>query len=105
MLDLNDTERDVFRHMDTKDQVMALFDMTRYVRGEIAGMRRDLINFTNDIREYRNKREAEEEGTTQKIERVLGKRFDFWLYFRDKIFPPVVTTIIIALLYLAFQQP
>ena len=105
MLDFNDTERDVFRRMQTNDQVMALFDMTRYVRGEIAGMRKDLINFTMDIQNYRVKREANEEDTTAKIERVLGSKFDFGVWFRDKVLPSVITTIVIALLFLAFKSP
>lgn len=105
MLDFQDTERDVFKRMQTSDQIMALFDMMRYVRSEIAGMRKDLIGFTDDVKDYRTKREQSEEGTTQKIERVLGKRFDFGAYLRDKVVPQILTLIIIALLYLAFQKP
>ena len=105
MLDFNDTERDVFKRMESKDQIMGLFDMTRYVRGEIAGMRRDLIEFKEDNKTYRNQREQIEQSTTAKIETILSKRFDFWVYFRDKILPAIMTTIIIALLYLAFNKP
>jgi hypothetical protein len=103
--DFNDTEREVFQHMNTKDQIISLFDMSRYVRGEIAGMRRDLINFLADNKTYRAQREEKEQDTTDKIEAVIGKRFDFAVYLRDKIAPPIVTMIVIALLYLAFQKP
>lgn len=105
MLDFHDTERDVFKRMESQEQIMALFDMTRYVRSEIASIKRLLIDLQTDITNYRNKREESEQGTTEKIERALGKRFDFWAYFRDKIIPPILTMIVIALLYLAFQNP
>ena len=105
MLDFHNNERDVFKRQEPKDQVMALFDMTRYVRGEIASVKRLIIDLQQDIQTYRAKREEEETGTTQKIERALSKQFDFWAYFRDKIIPPILTMVIIALLYLAFQRP
>jgi hypothetical protein len=105
MLDFNDTERNVFKRMEANDQIMALFDMTRYVRNEIAGMRKDVIGLTEDIRAYRFKREASEENTTAKIERVLGSKFDFGVWFRDKVLPSVITTIVIALLFLVFKSP
>ena len=105
MIDFQDTERDVFKRMDTKDQIMALFDMTRYVRGEIAGMRRDLILFLENNKAYRAQREEKEQNTTAKIEAILSKRFDFGVWFRDKVLPAVITTVVIALLYLAFQKP
>jgi hypothetical protein len=103
--DFQDTERNIFRHMQATDQIMALFDMARYVRSEIAGMRKDLINFTDDVKAYRNSREQSEEGTTQKIERILSTKFDFGVWFRDKVLPSVITTIVIALLFLVFRTP
>ena len=105
MLDFNDTEREVFRRQQPSDQIMALFDMARYVRGEIAGMRKDLIHFTEDVLAYRNHREQSEEGTTEKIERILSSKFDFGVWFRDKVLPSVITTIVIALLFLVFKSP
>lgn len=105
MLDFQDAERDVFRRMEIKDQSMALFDMLRYVRSEIAGTKRLVIEMQEDIKTYRVHREQSEEGTTQKIENALNKRFDLGIYMRDKIIPPVLTMIVIALLYLAFQSP
>lgn len=105
MLEFQDTERDVFKRMEFKDQSMALFDMLRYVRSEIAKTNRLLIDLQNDITTYRVHREQNEQGTTQKIENALNKRFDLGIYMRDKIIPPVLTMIVIALLYLAFQNP
>jgi len=105
MLDFHDTERDVFKRMEHQDQSMALFDMMRSVRGEIAATKRAILDMQEDVTKYRRVREIKESNTEQKIESILAKRFDFWAYFRDKIIPPILTMIIIALLYLAFQNP
>jgi hypothetical protein len=100
-----DTERDVFKRMEFKDQSIALFDMLRYVRAEIASTKRAIMDLQTDLLAYRNQREEKEQGTTEKIENVLSKRFDFWKWFIDKVMPTIATIIIMALLYLAFQKP
>ena len=105
MLDFNDTERDLFKRMQANDQIMALFDMARHVRGEIAGARKDIIELRDDIKNYRHTREEKEQGTTEKIKAVLNERFDFWKWFMDKVMPTLATTIILALLYLIFNKP
>ena len=105
----HDVERDVFKRMENHDQSMALFDMMRFIRNELAAIRRELIDFQNNVFDYRHKREQTEgkqdQNTTDKIEAILNKRFDFFVYFRDKIFPPIATMIVIALLYLVFKSP
>jgi hypothetical protein len=103
--DFEDTERDVFKRLEIRDQSMALFDMLRYVRAEIAGTRRDLIEMRDDMKNYRRTREEKEQGTTEKIEAVLNKRFDLLKWFTDKVLPAIVTFILFALLYLAFNKP
>jgi hypothetical protein len=104
MLDF-DSERSTFKHMDFKDQSIVLFDMLRYIRSEIAGLRKDFIAFQNDVQQYRMQRESTEMTTTSKIKKVLGERFDFWTWFRDKVLPTILTTIIVAVLILAFGKP
>lgn len=100
-----DQEAASFDDMQTKDQTRALFNMMRYVRAELANLRRDLIDFQGDLRAYRRQREQDEQNTTAKIKRVLGERFDFWVWFRDKVMPNFVWFILMALMYLAFQRP
>lgn len=105
MIDFNDTERDVFKRMEHQDQSMALFDMLRYVRQEIASTKRIMLNFQADIQNYRSQREEKEHGTTEKIKAVLNERFDFWKWFMDKVMPTIATSGILALLYLIFNKP
>ena len=63
------------------------------------------MDMQDDLKNYRHTREEKEQGTTQKIKAILNERFDIGVYIRDKIVPPVLTMIVIALLYLAFQSP
>jgi hypothetical protein len=105
MQDIPDTERNLFRRMETSDQVMALFDMTRYIRSEVAAIRKDIIELRDDLKSYRATREEREQNTTAKIKAVLNERFDFWKWFMDKVMPTLATTTIIALLYLIFNKP
>jgi hypothetical protein len=105
MNDFPDTERNLFRRMETSDQVMALFDMTRYIRSEVAAIRKDIIELRDDLKSYRATREEKEQNTTAKIKAVLNERFDLWKWFVDKVLPTIATTIILALLYLAFSKP
>ena len=38
--------------------------------------------------------------TEEKIERALGKRFDVWAYFRDRVLPVVLIAVIMKVLQL-----
>lgn len=105
MIDFQDTERDIFKRMESRDQTLALFDMTRYVRSEIAKLNKTLLDIQADQTHYRAQREEHEQSTTQKIEAVLSKRFDFGVWFRDKVLPTIITIIVLAVLILAFDQP
>jgi hypothetical protein len=106
MMDMQDTERDLFKRMSNNDQIMALFDMTRYVRAEIASTKRAVLDLGEDLRTYRQIREKSEkhQSTTQKIQAIMDKR-DVLKWFVDKVLPAIITTILIALLYLAFKTP
>lgn len=93
--------------MGEHDQVMALFDMLRYLRGEIASVKRDILDLHADLTHYRNLREqkeVKEQTTSQKIRAVIKEQFDFWAWFRDKVLPSILTVIVLALLVLAFSK-
>jgi hypothetical protein len=105
MLDFQDTERDLFKRMEFKDQAIALFDMLRYVRAEIASTKHAVLDMQNEMHNYRNQREDKELSTSDKIEAILNKRFDFWKWFMDKVMPAIATAVVLALLYLVFQKP
>ena len=53
--------------------------------------------------------DADEEDTTEKVAaevaKIFASRFDFWVWFRDKVLPTIILTIILGLLYLVFGNP
>lgn len=100
-----DTDQNNFRKLTMENQIISLFFTMRYVRNEIAVIHKELIEFTEDSKLYRTKREIAEEDTTEKIQRILGAKFNFGIWFRDKVLPSVITTIVIALLFLVFRSP
>lgn len=105
MIDFQDTERDVFKRLEYKDQSIALFDMLRYVRAEISSIKRALLDMQNDITSYRHTREEKEQGTTEKIKAVLNERFDLLKYFMERVLPNILTVIVLGILYFVFGKP
>lgn len=101
-----------FLRMTDQEKMAALYDMVTFIRNDMANLKKNIIEIRNDfetfqretrkVRQMREEREAEEETTIDKIEKVLSKRFDAWVYFRDRILPTILTLIITALLYVAF---
>lgn len=104
--DFHDNERELFKLMPEHEQIMALFDMMRYVRSEIASTKRAVLDLGDDLHTYRKIREQSEsmQTTTQKIQAIMDKR-DVLKWFVDKVLPSIVTVIMVALLFLAFQKP
>jgi hypothetical protein len=108
----DDIQKSAFLLLPLNEQMAVLFDMQRYLRGEIASVKKEFIDFEEELRQVRRNREKREEKhdqdmltTTEKIALALSKRFDVWTYFRDKILPQILTLIIIGLLYLIFGVP
>jgi hypothetical protein len=108
MLDITqDTERQIFSRMQSNEQIMALFDMLRYVRAEIASTKRAVLDMQDDLTTYRRMREQRETplNTEGKIQAALDSRFNFGIYLRDKVVPGILQLALIALLYLIFSKP
>lgn len=99
-----DTERKRFRDLTPGERTLVLFDSVRAIRGDIANLKRAVLDFQEDLTVYRHHREEKEQSTEEKIETILNKRFDFWTWFRDKVLPSIVTFIVMALLYLVFAK-
>lgn len=106
--ELNDS-RIAFELLPPQEQLMIVYDMLTYVRATIANMEKRNIEFQEDQRAYRTKRERQEDAisltTSRKIEKILSGRFDAWVYFRDKILPPVLIAIVLGVLYVVFGRP
>lgn len=103
-----DDSRVSFEKLQPIDQMMIVYDMLTYVRSTIAKMEKNNIEFQQDQRTYRIKRERAEQTTSlttsRKIERILAGRFDAWAYFRDRILPSVLIAITLGILYLVFGK-
>lgn len=101
-----------FLRMTDQEKMAALYDMISFIRNDVAMVKKSFIELRNDfdtfqretrsVRQMREEKEQNEETTIDKIEKVLSKRFDAWVYFRDRILPTILTLIITALLYVTF---
>jgi hypothetical protein len=98
--------RQVFLAMSREDQLLSILGMIAFTNSQVVNLQRDLIS-------YRADREMKEQKTSDKlydtgariaqgIKDELAKQFNFWLWFRDKVLPTVVTVAVLALLYFIF---
>ena len=112
-MNTDEDHRATFLMMPLNEQLGILYDMLRYVRGELSTLKKSHYEFEEELRDFRKKREERERfreddltTTTQKIRAIIeateAKRWDFWIYMRDKVMPQVITLILLALLYLTF---
>jgi len=111
--ELSEDQKIAFLKMPQEEQLAALFGMLAYVRSDLANIKKEQIGFGQDLdsfkRELRNVRitrekmeQERQQNTDQKIEAALSKRFDFWVYLRDRVLPGIITLILLAVLYLTF---
>ena len=116
--DLIEDQKVAFLSMRQEEQLAALFGMLAYIRSDLANVKKEQIGFgqdldsfkreLRDVRITREKKEQErQQNTDQKIDAALSKRFDFWVYLRDRVLPGIITLILLAVLYLTFggQMP
>jgi len=106
IINLEEREREqAFLEMPEPDKWKVIFSMLAYLRKKIPTMEKEQIEFREELREVRRmreKREVKSQTTQEKIEAILLKRFDFWIWFRDKVLPSLLSLGVIALLYLIF---
>jgi len=114
--DLTEDQKATFLSMRQEEQLAALFGMLAYIRSDLANVKKEQIGFGQDLNSFkrelrdvritREKMEQErQQNTDQKIDAALSKRFDFWVYLRDRILPSIITLILLAILYLTFGGP
>ena len=75
--------------IDGKDHVLIKQDII-YLKGELAGIGRRGADPTLD--------------TEEKFENLMSKRFDWSVWFRDKVLPQIVTLMVLAVLALTFGK-
>lgn len=105
--------KEAFVSMTRENQLLVLLSIAMSNSNRIANVEKKQIETERDMKEYRRKREQRESNsddevmnTTQKIIKVLtemeSKKFNYAIWFRDRVMPQVITVITLALLALAF---
>lgn len=105
--------KDAFLSMTREDQLVVLLSMEGSNSNRLAKVEKWQIDFERDSRLYRAQRERRENGgedellgTTQKIYKAIkdaeAAKFNYAVWFRDRVLPQVITVITLALLALAF---
>lgn len=103
-LDADEREK-VFLDMPEPDRWRVMFTMLAYLRSEIPKIKREQIEFRQELlrrAKSREEREEKQKSTNEKIEAFFSKRFDFWIWFRDKVLPQIIALVTLAILYLTF---
>jgi len=115
--------RQAFISMSREDQLLAILGVLAYVRSKLANLEKRQLESEREVKEYRLTRERREElllgdlrgdgllSTTQKIissvsaevSKVMAGRFDWGVWFRDKVLPAIVTAIVFGILYFTFR--
>lgn len=111
--------RAAFLSMSPEDQQLSILAMQAYLRKEVAVIKKHQLEFeqsTSKYRNYREKKENEKEDDVVSISQrialevrkalddAFSKRFDFWIYLRDKVLPGIISLFILIMLYLIFTQ-
>ena len=121
--DIDEDIKSAFLSMQREDQLLAIMNMQSWIRAELAVMKKsqigydqDLRDFKKELREVRYMREQKERdkeshgdellNTTQKILKAIAAaeagKFNYAVWFRDRVLPQVIALITLAVLYLTF---
>lgn len=110
---LDNDARETFLGMSREDQLIILLSMEGANSNRLAKVEKWQIDFELDSRLYREKRERREGRvdddlvtTTQKILKAIkdsdAAKFNYGVWFRDRVLPQVISLITLAVLYLTF---
>ena len=110
---MEDDARQSFLSMSREDQMIVILSMEGSNSNRLAVVERRQIEFDKDMKDYRRRREIREDknddevmNTTQKIIKAIAeaeaKKFNYGVWFRDRVLPQVITLITLAVLYLTF---
>lgn len=93
----------IFKRLPQTEQTVALYEMLRYIRSEIAVIKKKQIEIETEL--HRAKMYTEERlDTSERIRAILDKRFDAWSWFRDKVLPFIVIAILVAVFQLTWGK-
>lgn len=111
---LDPEQKAAYSAMSLENQLLVIFSLEMSNSSRLAVVEKRQAEFERDVKLYREKREKWENrddeddvmNTTQKIIKAIAdaeaRRFDFWLWFRDRVLPQIITLVTLAVLYLTF---
>jgi len=105
--------KEAFISMPRENQLLVLLSIEMSNSNRLAKVEKKQIEVEIDVKQYRRQRESREDNsngdimnTTQKILKAISeadaKKFNYGIWFRDRVLPSVITVITLALLALAF---
>lgn len=105
----NNDQRRAFMRLPRDEQLETLHDMVAYLRNEQAEYVKQHIDLRDELKFLRNEMNGigmrtkdDTLTTTEKFDKLMGKRFDWGVWLRDKVLPGVISFITMGLLYLVF---
>lgn len=108
MTDIEDATLDqgikIFKALPQGDQIAALYEMLRYIRSEIAIVKKKQIEFEGEIQTAKLYNEDRLD-TSEKIRAILDKRFDAFSWFRDKVLPFIIVAVLLAVFEITWGKP
>jgi len=110
---LDDDLRADFLGMTPEEQMTIILSMSGSNSNRLAIVEKWQIDFERGTQLYRAQRERRESSddeslmsTTQKILKAIQQneatKFNYWIWFRDRVLPTVITIITLAILALTF---
>jgi hypothetical protein len=111
MIRNDNDQRRVFLAMPRNEQLAMLYDMIAYNRNELATDKSDHVAMKDDIKFMKNelmgigmRGKDDTLTTTEKFDKLMGRRRDWGAWFIDRVLPQIVTLIILAVLALTFGK-
>jgi len=112
-VDFDEDAKDSFLKMTREEQLMAILGIQAYTRSKLASLEKRQIDFEKDVHNYRGTRERKQnlhngdmqdntEKIAKQIKEAFAQRFDFWVWFRDRVLPTVIGVVTLGILYLVF---
>lgn len=112
---LDDEQKKSFVEMTRENQLLVILSIEMSNSNRLAKVEKKQIDMEADVRNYRMKREQREDNnnddvmnTTQKIIKAIAdaeaKKFNWGIYFRDRVLPNILSPAILILIYLIATQ-
>ena len=112
---MDEEDKQTFIDMTDENQKLVLLSIELSNSNRLAKVERKQIDMDTDMQTYRKEREKKEDNndeeflnTTQKFMKMYkeaeASKFNWWIYFRDRVLPNILSPAILILIYLIATQ-